>query len=71
MNLLDFGMKYEKSRSRPLRIIAGMALWIERKRADHYERRLEKKKIIFPNDAAQDDFMLDQIKERILQEKKK
>lgn len=70
MNLLDFGMKYEKSRLRPLRTIAEMALWIERKRADRYERRLEKKRIIFPHDAAQDDLMLDQIKERILRERK-
>ena len=70
MERLDFGMKYEKSRVWLLRKAAGAALWIEIKRADRCEKRLEKKEILFPDDAARDAALFDQIKEKILQEKK-
>lgn len=71
MNLLDFGMKYEKSRSRLLRKAAQAALRIEMKRADRCERRLEKKEIFFPDDAAQAAALFEQIKARIADEEER
>lgn len=65
MDLLDYGMKNEKSESLLRRTLAKGALAAEKKRADLYEAYLEKKPISFPDDPQEDAAMLERIKREI------
>lgn len=68
MDLLDYGMKNEHSDSRVRRTLARAAIAVEKKKADLYEAALNKKDIPVPENAEDDDAMLQRIKEAIAEQ---
>ncbi len=46
MDFLKYGMKYKNSSSKMQRLVAKYILEIEKRKADHYEARLNKKQIV-------------------------
>ncbi|MFR8547520.1 MAG: hypothetical protein ACLVEV_02680 [Lachnospiraceae bacterium] len=65
MDLLKFGMEYEKSKSKLVRAAAKKALEIEIKRADRYEAYLRKKDLSFPDGPEQDAALFAKIQEEL------
>ena len=66
MDLLEFGMENEKSKSTVKKALAHAALAVEKKKADLYEQYLEKN-VSLPEDDS--DVMLQKIREQIKEEK--
>ncbi len=65
MDLLRFGLENRRSRSRLKKWLAGGLLELEKRRADCYEARLNRKKIAVPDSPEETETMLRSIWERI------
>ena len=65
MNFLEYGMEYKKSKSKLRRFIAECLLKVEKRRADYYEARLNKRQFSIPDSPAETDAMLRSIWSRI------
>lgn len=65
MDLLEYGMKNEKSASPLRRKLARGILELEKKKADRYEEMISRKQISFPDGPWQDEMLLRRIRERI------
>lgn len=68
MDFLKYGLEHEKSGSRPQRMIARCLLEIEKRRADRFEKRLNKKQIPISESSEETDALLAEIRERIRRE---
>lgn len=68
MDLLEFGMEYEKSGSAVKRTLAKGALAAAKKQADLYEAYIMKQNVSIPEDSEDDAAMLEAIREEITQQ---
>ena len=65
MDFLKYGLENKKSKSKLRRFIAECLLEIERRRADWYEARLDRKQLSIPDIPEETDAMLQTIWTRI------
>lgn len=69
MDLLDYGMRNQKSESAVKRLLAQGALAAARKQADLYEARLMKKSMTIPENPEEDAAMLERIRQELSNQK--